>query len=423
MTQESTPPISAAYRGHLFCDLRGYTSFVERHGNNAALELLTEFRALVRAAVAGHEGAEVKTEGDSFYVVFPSASAAVMCGLSIVKAAAAATQEHPERPIAVGVGINAGEVVGIDDTFIGAAVNLAARVCSAARPGEVLVTDTVRSLTQSSVPARFASRGRPRLKGIREQVEVFCVVPEGTPAMPRRRPARSMLLVASAMVLVVLLAGAALVAWPSLLGRPAASEGTQQQSDNEVRPGPLDVGEYSSGSFRPDFGFGIVDAGWSLTQETTGLAELLYGGEPGGRLAVSRISAIYDDACTPNGYSTAVGPRPADLVSALQSTWFLDVSQPQSLEVDGRPGVGVEFSISEGVLAACDQPGEIGLFPLGITSLGARPGDRINLRAFDVNGRTVSVLMIAPGPDASVEAIENFFARAGTVVDSIHFAE
>ncbi len=56
-------------RAFLFSDLRGYTSFVEGHGDAAAAKLLREYRTLVRKEVARERGAEVKTEGDSLYVL------------------------------------------------------------------------------------------------------------------------------------------------------------------------------------------------------------------------------------------------------------------------------------------------------------------------------------------------------------------
>ena len=59
-------------RGFLFADLRGYTDFVEHRGAAAAAELLTQYRALAREAIGQFGGAEIKTEGDSFYAVFDS---------------------------------------------------------------------------------------------------------------------------------------------------------------------------------------------------------------------------------------------------------------------------------------------------------------------------------------------------------------
>ena len=72
------------FRGHLFADLRGSTAFTQKAGNAAGAELVKRFRQMVRDEVGQHQGAEVKTEGDAIYVVFPSASMAVMCGLALV---------------------------------------------------------------------------------------------------------------------------------------------------------------------------------------------------------------------------------------------------------------------------------------------------------------------------------------------------
>ena len=167
MTEGSTQPgnngsPSTAYRCFLFADLRGYTAFVEGAGNAAGAALLDDYLAITRAAVAQHHGAEIKTEGDGVYAVFPSASGAIMRGQDIVRGADDASADRPERPIRVGVGINAGEAVQTSDGFIGSAVNLAARVCATANPGEVLVTGTVRGIAQASVTVGFASRRRPK---------------------------------------------------------------------------------------------------------------------------------------------------------------------------------------------------------------------------------------------------------------------
>ncbi len=80
--------VSAGTKGFLFCDLRGYTAFIEQRGDQAAAELLATYRELVREVIAAKEGAEIRTEGDSVYVVFPAASGAVEAGLGIVAGAA-----------------------------------------------------------------------------------------------------------------------------------------------------------------------------------------------------------------------------------------------------------------------------------------------------------------------------------------------
>ena len=171
----SSADVDDAYRGFLFADLRGFTEFVERQGDAAAAELLAAYRALVRDAVARFDGAEIRTEGDSFYVVFRSARRAVACGIAIVAAAEEDRRVHLDRPIQVGIGINAGETVQREDGFVGTAVNLAARVCSQARPGEVLITSAVRDAVSGGGGLVFTHRGRRRLKGIAQPVALFAV--------------------------------------------------------------------------------------------------------------------------------------------------------------------------------------------------------------------------------------------------------
>src|SRR4030088_2103980 len=89
-------------RTFLFSDLRDYTRFVETHGDEAARTLIADYRRIVRAEIAKHEGAEVKTEGDSFYVVFTNARAAVACASAILREADRYSRERPERPMRIG---------------------------------------------------------------------------------------------------------------------------------------------------------------------------------------------------------------------------------------------------------------------------------------------------------------------------------
>jgi branched-chain amino acid transport system substrate-binding protein len=230
----ATEQPASVTRGFLFADLRGYTDFVEQRGASAAADLLTRYRALARDAISRFGGAEIKTEGDSFYVVFNSVSSAVRCGLAITTDATAASVEQPQAPIRVGIGIHAGETVESEGGYVGSPVNIAARICAQAAANEVLVSETVRALTLSLLPVRFRSRGRRTLKGIAEPIELFAVTEaaEGAAAWPaprrRRRVSRrrAVLLTGVTMALVA----AAVVAW--LVIRPPAV----------LPPGPWTIG-------------------------------------------------------------------------------------------------------------------------------------------------------------------------------------
>ena len=87
----------------LFADIRDYTSYVEQHGDAQAGWLIAEFRKMVRAQLASTGGGEVKTEGDSFYLVFRTAGQAVRCGAAILREAE--LRSRPDSPLRVGVGI------------------------------------------------------------------------------------------------------------------------------------------------------------------------------------------------------------------------------------------------------------------------------------------------------------------------------
>ena len=173
-------------RGFLFADLRDYSRFTERHGDDAAARLLARYRSLVRDAIARFEGAEIRTEGDSFYVVFTSVGSAVNAGLAVLDGAKAAATASDEAPIRVGIGIHAGETVDGDQGIVSSAVNIAARVCSAAGPGELLVTETVRGLVRGYLAVQFTPVGSRKLKGLAEPMPLFRVqVGTGTIKTPR----------------------------------------------------------------------------------------------------------------------------------------------------------------------------------------------------------------------------------------------
>ncbi len=239
-------------RGFLFADLRGYTRFVERRGATAAAALLVRYRALVRELVARYSGAEIKTEGDSFYVVFDAVSDAVQCGLAIVDEARSASDASPEGdPIDVGVGIHAGETVETPDGYVGGPVNIAARLCALAGPGEVLVSDTVRALTQTVLPVTFLPRGRRTLKGVADQVTVYSVIGgsgsgrDGVRLGRLRRLPRAAR-IALVAVLSIAVVGIGLLGWAAIRGSPGIPPGPWKIGVDGPLTGPVASGGTSS---------------------------------------------------------------------------------------------------------------------------------------------------------------------------------
>jgi predicted ATPase/class 3 adenylate cyclase/DNA-binding CsgD family transcriptional regulator len=159
----------------LFADLRDYTAFVERYGDFAATTLIADYRRLVRGEVGRVGGAEIKTEGDSFYVVFEAATDAIRCGMSILRQAERYSGARPNRQMRVGIGIHSGEPQPHEGQYVGGAVNVAARLAQQADAGELLITDVVRCLLPKSSAPPVRERTGLTLKGIADAPHVFSV--------------------------------------------------------------------------------------------------------------------------------------------------------------------------------------------------------------------------------------------------------
>jgi class 3 adenylate cyclase len=126
----------------------------------------------VRRAVreCGGEDIEGVTLGDGVLAVFSSGISAIECAIRAHDCARAAG-------LRLHVGAHAGDVLRTENAVHGGAVNIAARVCDAAPPGETLVSDTVRSLARSSTSVHFVDRGLHQFKGVSDPHQVFAVQP------------------------------------------------------------------------------------------------------------------------------------------------------------------------------------------------------------------------------------------------------
>ena len=169
-------------RTYLFADLRDYTAFVQAQGDAAATRLIRGFRRIVREAISRHRGAEIHTEGDSFYVVFPTPASAVRAAMAMQRGCRAHNDARPDRLIRAGIGINTGEAVVLDHGYVGSAVIVAARLASQAPAGTIVVTDTVRAMMRTGRPATLRDLGPWTLKGIEDPVHVHEVELLGAPS-------------------------------------------------------------------------------------------------------------------------------------------------------------------------------------------------------------------------------------------------
>jgi predicted ATPase/class 3 adenylate cyclase len=123
----------------LFTDIEGSTRLLHRLGASAYAAALADHRDALRAAFAAHGGAEVDTQGDAFFVAFPTAEGAVA-------AARAGTAALDSGPVRVRMGLHTGTPTVTAEGYVGGDVHLGARVSALAHGGQVLLTDATRAL-------------------------------------------------------------------------------------------------------------------------------------------------------------------------------------------------------------------------------------------------------------------------------------
>jgi adenylate cyclase len=168
----------------LFCDIRGYTAFSERHDPEVVVEVLNLYFQNLSELVVSHGGDIDKYVGDQIIAVFQGeemVANAVRCALAMQRKMAALAGEHPDWHLAVGIGINTGEVIlgamgsreRMDYTVLGDHVNLAARLCAQAGPGQTLISASSQRAIAGSPEFAIAALAPIMLRGKREPVPVY----------------------------------------------------------------------------------------------------------------------------------------------------------------------------------------------------------------------------------------------------------
>jgi predicted ATPase/class 3 adenylate cyclase len=169
-------------RTFLFTDIEGSTRLEQQIGTSRYAEVRERHRALLRAAFEAHGGAEQGTEGDSFFVVFPNAGDGIAAAIAGQQALLA--EAWPESvEVRVRMGLHAGEAEEAGGSLVGLDINRAARIAGAANGGQIVVSDTIRSLAGASLPADASLRplGSHRLKDLRDPEPLAQVVAAGLP--------------------------------------------------------------------------------------------------------------------------------------------------------------------------------------------------------------------------------------------------
>jgi predicted ATPase/class 3 adenylate cyclase len=156
----------------LFTDIEGSTRLLHDLGPDAYATAVADHRRVLREAFADHGGVEVDTQGDAFFVAFPTPQGAAA-------AAEASRDGLADGPIRVRIGIHTGQPTLTDEGYVGADVHLGARIAAAGHGGQVLLSRVTRDL----VDVEVSDLGEHRLKDFAEPVWIFQLGSERFPPL------------------------------------------------------------------------------------------------------------------------------------------------------------------------------------------------------------------------------------------------
>ena len=168
---------ATTFRTILFPDIESSSALRQRLGDARAQELVRVHNSIVRDALKDHQGREVKHTGDGIMASFSSAAEALQAAIVMQRGVAGHAEEHPDSPLAVYIGLNAGEPIaeeqpdGRGDLF-GTSVDLASRICGHAEPGQIVVSNVVRELAAGK-EFLFADLGETELRGFEDPVRLY----------------------------------------------------------------------------------------------------------------------------------------------------------------------------------------------------------------------------------------------------------
>ena len=160
----------------MFTDMVGYSALTQKN-EALALDLLEEHRKIVRPFFEKHDGREIETAGDSFFVEFTSAVEATNCAIEIQTTLNERNKTEPaERQILLRIGLHIGDVVFVDQQVHGDGVNIAARMEPLAQPGGICISEDVARQIRNKIDFPVIKLGEEKLKNISMPMDIYCIV-------------------------------------------------------------------------------------------------------------------------------------------------------------------------------------------------------------------------------------------------------
>lgn len=160
----------------MFTDMVGYSALA-REDEGMARELVDDQRVIIRNALKLHDGKELQTTGDGFFIEFASAVNAVECAIRIQTEIFEKSRFLPEdRRIKIRIGIHIGDIISNGEDLYGNSVNIAARIEPMARPGGICISRQVFEQVNEKIEGiHFKQAGKTSLKNIRGGADLYHV--------------------------------------------------------------------------------------------------------------------------------------------------------------------------------------------------------------------------------------------------------
>ncbi len=345
--------------------------FTQERGDEAAAKLAAKFAEIAREGIETLGGSLIELRGDEALAVFASARQAIRAALALQERFVDETLADPEIPLLVGIGLDAGEAVPVEGGYRGGALNLAARMCGQAGPGQILASREVTHLARRLEGVRYVDQGVHSFKGLTEPVGVIRIEPEEgdaesrlrpmmpVPAKPQRRwlPRTTRGRIVAAAVALSLLAGA-VTAGVAVLGGSDISIGPS--AVGVIDPGDGSVVEradIAAGRGGMVFGEGAVWAAGSrhgsvlkIDPETRAVVDTIdISGEASG-IAVAgdlvwvsvanqgRVERINPSTNKVVGSAIRVGNGPAGIAAGFDSVWVANQLDATVSRIDLETG-------------------------------------------------------------------------------------
>src|SRR5215213_6214811 len=179
--ESSTGVTSGARRlaAIMSADIAGFSRLMEHDEEGTHARLKRCRRDIIEPTVAEHHGHVVKHVGDGFIAIFDSPLEATRCAIVIQQTIAARNAAVPKNLwLQYRIGINLGDVLVETDDIYGDGVNIAARLQTAATPGEVNISGGVYEQVKNKLVRGYQSLGDEKLKNITDPVRIYRVLPD-----------------------------------------------------------------------------------------------------------------------------------------------------------------------------------------------------------------------------------------------------